>query len=888
MSDFYHSIIGAAEKGALVLTANKRLARHLMAAFDQQMQGNGLQVWPTPQIISFEGWLHRCLAELGQGWRLLEGFRARRLWERLIEADSVGSERELLQVSATAREALKAHQLSVAYDAEPVFSQLTEDQQVFSRWQQKYQDECRRHNWLDRAELPAVVFQAMVNGQLPLPQSLLLVGFDQQAPELDALTCLVKEQGGKVVQPQQAMKEGAVIGRYAAIDPQHEVLAAARWARKLLEQGATSIGVVVPDLQKRRKEVERVFRSQIDPAAVLGLQEQESRFSLSLGSPLAEQGPVHAALQILAVGYRLTIEQVSFLLRTPYLGGSRSEADKRALFDTRLRSFRQQQIGLKNLADLAAKDERAEKAAAIFSKLQQDVENSERLLPGEWAGYFAQQLQSVGWPGERSLSSSEYQMVSVWQEKLLPEFAALDPVSQPLDRMQALALLRRLAGEIEFQLEAPTGPVQVVGLLESAGLEFDHLWLMSLSEEIFPAAARPNPFLPVGVQVEKGMPHASAERELQFARNVLQRLQGASRDMVISYPLRGGDCDLRPSPLILDFPLRQPELAERQDLLSRQQQEKLQLQQIFDRQGPPLAGGTGSGGTAILRDQALCPFRAFAHFRLQASGFDSPQPGIDPITRGNLVHKALELFWREIGSQQALLEMNEQRCDQSLQQQIDAALAEYFARQAAPPAALLDIEKSRLLGLLKEWIAAVEFKRLPFTVTEMEQEHFEQIGPLQIKTIVDRVDQLVDGRKVIIDYKTGWVKSDSLLAERLLEPQLPIYATADRQSRADAVAFAQVRRGDCKLVGVAGEGDMLPKVSGVADSKQAQQLEIEDWSQLLVHWRTQLEQLATDYVAGEATVSPVDVETACAFCDLRGLCRIGEADLIDSSEEGAS
>ena len=132
------------------------------------------------------------------------------------------------------------------------------------------------------------------------------------------------------------------------------------------------------------------------------------------------------------------------------------------------------------------------------------------------------------------------------------------------------------------------------------------------------------------------------------------------------------------------------------------------------------------------------------------------------------------------------------------------------------------------------------------------------------------------------------MKNDSLLAERLLEPQLPIYATADRQAGADAVAFAQVRRGACRLVGVACEADLLPKVNAVAASKQAQDLGVSDWSELLAHWRAQLEQLATDYVAGEAAVNPVDVEIACIYCDLRGLCRIAEATPAANAEEVAS
>jgi hypothetical protein len=127
---------------------------------------------------------------------------------------------------------------------------------------------------------------------------------------------------------------------------------------------------------------------------------------------------------------------------------------------------------------------------------------------------------------------------------------------------------------------------------------------------------------------------------------------------------------------------------------------------------------------------------------------------------------------------------------------------------------------------------------------------------------------------------------DSLLAERLLEPQLPIYATTSVAEPADAVAFAQVKRGGCKLLGITRDAGMLPKVAAVADNKQAQELGLTSWPQLLSHWRTQLEQLASDFVAGAAAVDPVSFEAACKFCDLAGLCRIAEAQSVATDGEG--
>ena len=78
---------------------------------------------------------------------------------------------------------------------------------------------------------------------------------------------------------------------------------------------------------------------------------------------------------------------------------------------------------------------------------------------------FGDELFSLGWPGERSTASSEFQAVKMWQEKALSALVALDPVFKPISRQRAFNLLRRISQEIEFQLEGPAGPLQVVGLL---------------------------------------------------------------------------------------------------------------------------------------------------------------------------------------------------------------------------------------------------------------------------------------------------------------------------------------------------------------------------------------------------------------------------------------
>lgn len=192
----YQSLLAAAQSGALILTANERLFRYLRGLYDKSMQDVGKQVWDTPQIISYQGWLNRSLNELGEGWRLLEKNQALRLWERLIEDSSHGSELELLQVSKTAEKAYEAFQSLSENDLTPEGQFLTDDQQVFHKWLKMFTAECDRQEWLDRSQLAPRICRALQNKDLTLPQQILLVGFDQLPPGAELLRKTCRSLGG--------------------------------------------------------------------------------------------------------------------------------------------------------------------------------------------------------------------------------------------------------------------------------------------------------------------------------------------------------------------------------------------------------------------------------------------------------------------------------------------------------------------------------------------------------------------------------------------------------------------------------------------------------------------------------------------------------------------
>ena len=108
---------------------------------------------------------------------------------------------------------------------------------------------------------------------------------------------------------------------------------------------------------------------------------------------------------------------------------------------------------------------------------------------------------------------------------------------------QAVARLRRLVTDTLFQPESGPAPVQVLGILESAGLEFDHLWISGLTDDAWPLPARPNPFIAVALQKKAGIAEAAADTALALDRRITADWVRAADEVVFSYPLREKDRD---------------------------------------------------------------------------------------------------------------------------------------------------------------------------------------------------------------------------------------------------------------------------------------------------------------------------------------------------------
>jgi exodeoxyribonuclease-5 len=246
--------------------------------------------------------------------------------------------------------------------------------------------------------------------------------------------------------------------------------------------------------------------------------------------------------------------------------------------------------------------------AAVDAFIDAMAGMSRALHPGEWSGVFRRALKAAGWPGDRQLSSHEFQARRAFGE-VLDGFGRLDGLLGKLSLNEAVRRLSQLCQQRIFQPETRgQPPIQVLGILESAGLEFDALWVMGMNDDLWPPP-RPNPLLPAELLRAAGAAHASAEVELDFAQREHARLSLAAPDVTFSYARADGNRILRPSPLIAGIPLAGDAPGEVVTLARQLGKEAgTACELLEDAQAPPVAEGEMvSGGSWLLRAQAVCP-----------------------------------------------------------------------------------------------------------------------------------------------------------------------------------------------------------------------------------------------------------------------------------------
>lgn len=869
--------------GELILTANQRLARTVEQAWADQRLAAGEIRWVRPRVQALEAWIERQYQELRDAafepalaGTLANAAVEQRLWRQVIAADPEPLPGDPTHLAALAH---SARQLLERWDLEPAaLRDGGHGAERFASWLPQWRAAMARCGLLTREQALELLIAARRAGALADAGRVHLLGFASLPPRhRRALASLCREW-----RPCAATSAPGRAHRVAAADADAELAAAAHWAAAQLDRHPEHrVAIVIPDLAARRDRIERQLRDLLTPSHCLPAAPwSPPPCNLSAGQPLARLPLPGSALALLALSLAPTpLGEVCALLHDPHWGDAAGELEVRVRAEQLLREREQVLIGAADLRQALLRAAAETGSPTLPARRFQEAADLLRRAPrragfGAWAHWLHDYLQGLDWPGRRTLDSHEFQQLQHWRE-LLEAFAALAVTGEEPSWAEAVAELHRLAAATPFQPRTPEARLQVLGVLEATGLRFDALWVCGMSDARWPEPLDPHPLLPAGLQRRLGMPRARADDELALALARVAAFQGAAPEVIFSHPQRDGEVELQPFAPLRALPAADIATA----LLPQPLIDVLATAPAHEwvawGDAPPCrAGELAGGGSARLRDQSGCPFNAFAIWRLGARPLVEPEPGLSRALRGELVHRALELFWAPLPDQAALLDLGEAGRRQGLEHAVGRALDELARRRPELHGPRLRaVEAACLLRLLDAWLA-IELARPPFAVVGREQRFTLDLDGLEVRLRIDRIDRLGDGRLLLLDYKTGAARADGWGGERPAEPQLPLYALAAPGDLA-GLALARVRVDEKLGAGLAGIADVeLPGCKPLAAFGLP-----DTWPHALAHWRRVLGALAREFREGVATIG--HQHRASAEADfLAPLNRLPEIELI--------
>ncbi|MCR9279571.1 MAG: PD-(D/E)XK nuclease family protein [Pseudomonadaceae bacterium] len=897
----------AAEGESIVLCPTARFAA--LESRRRALQSNaGAIAWLTPTVLSFSAWLD-ALAEAyfltaDDDRTLINTVQSEYIWQSLVDDDVFVGQPSVAGLAMDAWRRL--HEYCLDMPAQWLPGYCSTDALAFAAWSRRYEDHCAERNWLDpwmfAAELPGLV----AKGLIALPEQISCVGFEQPRPPLQqALLQACSDAGVRVEglrQEQKPESECTLTSVLSCVDPELEIFAAATWARSMLDgqdfakvnqsnntdqseyieaehseskaTGLARIAIVVPDLAARLDGVERIFREVFDAPGFALADESARPWHISLGRPLVQSPLVADALALLELRPgALTIEQAGQLLRSPFLTGYDEEHAARADVLNALHDRAPYRVSVQELQREALRNGAGAFASNLDRWLSQVEQRPGDAWPSQWVAAFTRQLAALGFGRGRSLDSIEYQCLQRWHA-LLEAVSGMDPVfNKPIDRSNTLRILRQHCGGAVFREQNTGALIDVLGVEEAIGMQFDAVWLTSLDAETWPGQPARDPLIPGPVQ--QSVPGATQSGSLSRAKLQLNLLASLAVDA------RGSYC-----PVNEEVSRELTALVRAESILVQQEPALPEAAPVAlladDARAPKVRTSADSpeqaGGTGVLRNMAQCPFRAFAVHRLGARDIRPAKPGLSPLHRGNAVHKALEVFWRQVISHDALTRLSQAERATEIGRAVQAAIAHgnrHFQFTIAGPEQ--DGETERLQYLLEHWLE-VERRREPFSVIGFEQPVELALGPLRFNGSVDRIDRLSDGSLLIIDYKSHAPSVQEWLSEledeehRIREPQLPAYVL-NLSEQPMAVAFAQVKPEELGFAGVSADEINIAGIRAVAKT-HSKYKNIDDWAALTGLWQRGLLKLTENYAAGDAVVDPL--KKACDYCHLQAVCRIDE------------
>ncbi|WP_421762627.1 PD-(D/E)XK nuclease family protein [Ekhidna sp.] len=480
----------------------------------------------------------------------------------------------------------------------------------------------------------------------------------------------------------------------------------------------------------------------------------------------------------------------------------------------------------------------------------------------------------------------------------------LDEQTAIIDIKTFKGLFRKATRSVKIPFTGePVEGLQVMGVLETRNLDFKHVLMLNMNEDIFPASQRAGSFIPYRIRRAFGLP--TFETQDAIFAYLFYRLFHHSEKLFFYYNMfadfgLSGEVSRFIRQIELEIPRINPDfkivrkklsnaiqVAEIKPIAIETTQEVLDKLAIYTDTVPEMDQRRLSA--SALNIYLDCRLKFYFRYVLRLFSGDEMSDDLDARHFGNVLHKTLEYLYldtmKEKGSR--IIDTNDFfRMESSVDGAMEKAFKEEFGLKGKKRFEFKDrnVVMAEIIRKFVKQVIEMDKKYVPFEIISLEAEDkYERLveittndRPIKVKlgADIDRVDRKGETVRVL-DYKTGRDETEIGNFENIFNPDVFYKFQAGRKAGYQTFFYAWIYASKHGL-----ENAIVP---GLINIKQFFQSDfdyrlktngnpIADSRAFLPQFEQKMKELLEEIFNKEEPFNQTEDLRKCAFCDFKGIC----------------
>ena len=366
-------------------------------------------------------------------------------------------------------------------------------------------------------------------------------------------------------------------------------------------------------------------------------------------------------------------------------------------------------------------------------------------------------------------------------ESLFRMYTLLNRLSGLVDSgvlMVDIITLQRLIGQlitstsIPFHGEPAEG-IQVMGVLETRNLDFDHVLLLSCNEGNMPRGVNDTSFIPYALRKAYGL--TTVDYKVAIYQHYFHRLLQRASDVTILYNNATSDGKTAEMSRFMLQLMVENKIPITFLTLKAGQTPQLHAPKTIQKTPEVIAhmqkhfsNKEGGISPTAVNTYLRCQLRFFYRYVCEIAEPDSADEDmIDNRLFGNIFHKAAQVIYTPFISNTVTSTMLDELLKEevTIERAVDEAIKQEFFKITDPSRPLPPLDGLQLINrevIIKyiRLLLEVDRRFTPFRIIDLEKWVYTEIGGMKVGGIIDRLDSIYNPETGedhirIIDYKTG-------------------------------------------------------------------------------------------------------------------------------------